>query len=125
MEATYGVSILLSENLTPGIVNDPDRQPTAGEFLDPMAAGRGFRTSRGQPDRSRSARLSIKDFLQGRLLYVHPPPDCLDHDAFHASTIETEKDVEKLERRMKMVETKFLQVSLYLDIPHSIGGIIM
>ena len=87
-----------------------DRPPTAGEFLDPLAAGRGFRTSRGQPDRSRSARLAIKDFLQGRLLHVHPPPSCADHQLFHSSTVETEKDQVKLERRLKMVETKMLQV---------------
>ena len=53
---------------------NPDRAPTAGEFLDPMAAARGFRTTHGQPDRSRAARLAIKDFISGKLLHVHEPP---------------------------------------------------
>ena len=106
LEAAYGISIILTEHLDKSL----DRPPTAGEFLDPLAAGRGFRTSRGQPDRSRSARLAIKDFLQGRLLHVHPPPSCADHQLFHSSTVETEKDQVKLERRLKMVETKMLQV---------------
>ena len=106
MEAAYGIAIIFTENLDSSL----DRAPSAGEFLDPMAAGRGFRTSRGQPDRSRAARLAIKDFLNGRLLFVHPPPTCEDHEDFHSTTIETEKDNAKLERRLKMVETKMLQV---------------
>ena len=111
LEATYGIAILNSESIGEDISYTANRSPTAGEFLDPMAAGRGFRTSRGQPDRSRAARLSIKDFLQGRLLFVHPPPTCSDHEEFHLTTIETEKDCAKLERRLKMVENKMLQVS--------------
>ena len=108
LEAAYGISIILTEHLDKSL----DRPPTAGEFLDPLAAGRGFRTSRGQPDRSRSARLAIKDFLQGRLLHVHPPPSCADHQLFHSSTVETEKDQVKLERRLKMVETKQFPCSI-------------
>jgi len=77
--------------------------------LDPFAAGRGFRTARGQPDRSRGARLSIKDFINGKLLFVHPPPSCDDHQMFKELTIETEKDLIKLQKRMIMVEKKMLE----------------
>lgn len=71
MELGYGIHIMLFEDL---MDTDPDRAPTAGEFLDPMAAARGFRTTHGQPDRSRAARLAIKDFISGKLLHVHEPP---------------------------------------------------
>lgn len=109
LEAAYGIAIQ-----KPGPGDDPDRPPNAGEFLDPFAAGRGFRTARGQPDRSRGARLSIKDFINGRLLYVNPPPGFEDKEAFKKMTIETEKDLVKLERRLKLVEKKMFE-SLKMD----------
>ena len=101
---------------------NPDRAPTAGEFLDPMAAARGFRTTHGQPDRSRAARLAIKDFISGKLLHVHAPPGFEKKQGlvlqfckffiffleFQESTLETEKDLAKLERRIRIVETKML-----------------
>ena len=105
LEAAYGIAIQ-----KPGPGDDPDRPPNAGEFLDPFAAGRGFRTARGQPDRSRGARLAIKDFINGKLLYVNPPPGFEDKEAFKKMTIETEKDLEKLERRLKLVEKKMFEV---------------
>ncbi|CAN9500918.1 unnamed protein product [Ophioblennius macclurei] len=41
-----------------------------------MAYGymRGFMTSHGQPDQPRSARYILKDYVNGKLLYCHPPP---------------------------------------------------
>lgn len=32
-------------------------------------------TAQGRPDESRAARLLLKDYCVGRLLYAHPPPD--------------------------------------------------
>jgi len=105
LEASYGIAIQLP---MPG--EPVDRAPTGGELLDPLAAARGFRTARGQPDRSRSARLSIKDFVNGKLLYVNPPPlDDIDKEAFREWTIETEKDEAKLARRLMLVEKKMLE----------------
>merc|ERR1712131_337924 len=109
LEAAYGIAIQ-----KPGPGDDPDRPPNAGEFLDPFAAGRGFRTARGQPDRSRGARLAIKDSINGKLLYVDPPPGFEDKESFKKMTIETEKDLEKLERRLKLVEKKMFE-SLKMD----------
>ncbi|XP_026542989.1 large subunit GTPase 1 homolog [Notechis scutatus] len=46
-------------------------------FLIPMATRggmRGFMTDHGQPDQPRSARLVLKDYVKGKLLYCHPPP---------------------------------------------------
>ena len=109
LEATYGIAI------QPPLPGEPeDRAPNGGEFLDPLAAARGFRTARGQPDRSRSARLAIKDFINGKLLYVNPPPvENIDKRAFMKLTIETEKDEAKLQRRLMLVEKKMLEVRFY------------
>ncbi|CBY20423.1 unnamed protein product [Oikopleura dioica] len=105
LELGYGIHIMLFEDL---MDTNPDRAPTAGEFLDPMAAARGFRTTHGQPDRSRAARLAIKDFISGKLLHVHEPPGYKNKQEFQESTLETEKDLAKLERRIRIVETKML-----------------
>ena len=70
LENVYGVKIRtrpLEEGGT-GI-------PTASELLRAYARARGFSTQGlGQPDESRAARYVLKDYVNGKLLYVHPPP---------------------------------------------------
>ena len=69
-EAIYGVKVYtrpLEEGGT-GI-------PTAEEILIAYAVARGFgKTGQGQPDESRAARYILKDYVNGKLLYCHPPP---------------------------------------------------
>ncbi|KAJ5752030.1 Large subunit GTPase 1 [Penicillium odoratum] len=49
--------------------------PTASEVLRAYARARGFSTQgMGQPDESRAARYVLKDYVNGKILYVHPPP---------------------------------------------------
>jgi large subunit GTPase 1 len=70
LENVYGVKIRtrpLEEGGT-GI-------PTASEVLRAYARARGFSTSGlGQPDESRAARYVLKDYVNGKLLFAHPPP---------------------------------------------------
>ncbi|KEF60609.1 uncharacterized protein A1O9_02170 [Exophiala aquamarina CBS 119918] len=51
-------------------------EPTASEVLRSYAKARGFATTGhgGQPDESRAARYVLKDYVNGKLLYCHPPP---------------------------------------------------
>ncbi|KAL8736971.1 MAG: hypothetical protein Q9181_002139 [Wetmoreana brouardii] len=69
-EALYGVKVHtrpLEEGGT-GI-------PTAEEILVAYAVARGFaKTGQGQPDESRAARYILKDYVNGKLLFCHPPP---------------------------------------------------
>ena len=69
-EALYGVKVHtrpLEEGGT-GI-------PTAEEILVAYAVARGFaKTGQGQPDESRAARYVLKDYVNGKLLFCHPPP---------------------------------------------------
>ncbi|KAL8719014.1 MAG: hypothetical protein Q9225_003915 [Loekoesia sp. 1 TL-2023] len=69
-EALYGVKVHtrpLEEGGT-GI-------PTAEEILVAYAIARGFaKTGQGQPDESRAARYILKDYVNGKLLFCHPPP---------------------------------------------------
>jgi large subunit GTPase 1 len=49
--------------------------PTASEILRAYARARGFTTTGlGQPDESRAARYILKDYVNGKLLFCHPPP---------------------------------------------------
>ena len=70
LEAVYGVKIQtrpLEEGGT-GI-------PTAHELLRAYARARGFATTgQGEPDESRAARYVLKDYVNGKLLFCHPPP---------------------------------------------------
>lgn len=50
--------------------------PTAEEILVAYAIARGFtKTGQGQPDESRAARHILKDYVSGKLLFCHPPPN--------------------------------------------------
>ncbi|XP_070610364.1 LOW QUALITY PROTEIN: large subunit GTPase 1 homolog [Erythrolamprus reginae] len=69
LEATYGISLP-----RPREDQDPHRAPTSEELLSALGCMRGFMTDHGQPDQPRSARLVLKDFVTGKLLYCHPPP---------------------------------------------------
>ncbi|NXY49657.1 LSG1 GTPase, partial [Ceuthmochares aereus] len=76
LEATYGINII-----RPREDEDPDRKPTAEELLTAYGYMRGFMTAHGQPDQPRSARYVLKDYVNGKLLYCHPPPG-IDPDGF-------------------------------------------
>jgi len=69
LEATYSIMIP-----RPSADDEPDRLPTAEEFLTAHGAMRGFMTARGTPDCPRAARYVLKDFVKGKLLYCQPPP---------------------------------------------------
>ncbi|KAK2461620.1 hypothetical protein APHAL10511_006083 [Amanita phalloides] len=70
LEATYGLSIK-----TKSLEDGGDGQVTAGNFLQAYAIARGFmRSSQGNPDEARAARYLLKDYVNGKLLFCHPPP---------------------------------------------------
>ncbi|KAM6223137.1 large subunit GTPase 1 homolog [Rhynchocyon petersi] len=69
LEATYGITII-----KPREDEDPHRAPTSEELLTAYGCMRGFMTAHGQPDHPRSARYILKDYVNGKLLYCHPPP---------------------------------------------------
>jgi large subunit GTPase 1 len=70
LENVYGIKI----NTRP-IEEGGTGTPTASELLRAYARARGFATTgQGQPDESRAARYVLKDYVNGKLLYCHPPP---------------------------------------------------
>jgi large subunit GTPase 1 len=56
------------------ISHSAGRCANADDLLSTYARQRGFMASSGRPDDSRAARIILKDFTKGKLLYCHPPP---------------------------------------------------
>ena len=71
LEAMYGVRIPVRP-----VEEGGTGVPSASELLAAYARARGFATSGsgGRPDESRAARFVLKDYVNGRLPWCHPPP---------------------------------------------------
>ncbi|WVQ79009.1 hypothetical protein IAT38_001101 [Cryptococcus sp. DSM 104549] len=81
LEGTYGIRIDVKEEEDGGT-----GQVGWEEFLSAYAIARGMtRSSFGMPDTSRAARYILKDYVNAKLLFAHPPPG-LDPDEFMASS---------------------------------------
>ncbi|BGP47483.1 hypothetical protein JCM10450v2_003335 [Rhodotorula kratochvilovae] len=100
LEGTYGLRInVLPEN------EGGTGYPTAAEFLTTYAIARGFFSGgQGTPDHSRSSRLVLKDYVSGRLLFCHPPPD-VPEDEFNAETRSLDHLAAQNKLRTKMAPT--------------------
>lgn len=71
LEATYGLNIK-----THRIEDGGDDTISAGNFLIAYAIARGYmRSGQGNPDEARAARYILKDYVNGKLLFCHPPPN--------------------------------------------------
>lgn len=91
-------------------------------------------TARGQPDQSRSARYVLKDYVKGRLLYCHAPPN-LKQEEFHVFAPRVrpelvEENLPKQQQRALRVSTNFVLQSThctklyaYLAIFHSFPSV--
>ncbi|KAF4623268.1 hypothetical protein D9613_002142 [Agrocybe pediades] len=81
LEATYGLKIK-----TKGVEEGGDGKVTAENFLIAYAIARGYvRSGQGNPDEARAARYILKDYVNGKLLFCHPPPG-IPEDSFNEPT---------------------------------------
>nr|XP_029720933.1 large subunit GTPase 1 homolog [Aedes albopictus] len=105
LEDTYGIMIT-----KPLEAEDPNRPPFAEELLLAFAYNRGYMTANGQPDQSRGSRYVLKDFVNGKLLYCHAPPN-VDQKEFHKFLERQKEEVDikllppRQQRAMKMGTT--------------------
>ncbi|KAL2852923.1 hypothetical protein BJY01DRAFT_207498 [Aspergillus pseudoustus] len=68
--------------------------PTAHDVLRAYARARGFATTgQGQPDESRAARYVLKDYVNGKLLFCHPPPPLDGSETEPIDEVEFNKDL--------------------------------
>ncbi|KAG5647567.1 hypothetical protein DXG03_008920 [Asterophora parasitica] len=83
LEAVYGLSIKVV-----GTEEGGDGKITAENFLISYAIARGYtRSGQGNPDEARSARYILKDYVNGKLLFCHPPPG-ISEESFNEPTHE-------------------------------------
>jgi large subunit GTPase 1 len=84
-EHTYGIKIAASKT-----AKETDAVGVYA-LLEAYARNRGFTTTgKGGPDTSRAARDLLRDYVNGKLLYCHPPPSVADASLFdiHALALE-------------------------------------
>ncbi|KAI3638135.1 hypothetical protein MIR68_003746 [Amoeboaphelidium protococcarum] len=76
LEYLYGITISVTSSN--GFLDESQNKKISGQdLLLSLAQARGFmRSGQGNPDESRSARLVLKAYVNGELLYVYPPPGC-------------------------------------------------
>jgi large subunit GTPase 1 len=60
--------------LTYGLKFNPKTKLTADYVLDAFAISKSIMSQNGVPNASRVARIMLKDYVSGKLLYCHPPP---------------------------------------------------
>lgn len=75
LEAVYGIHIPIQSRSDGG----NGIYPTARELLNAYARARGYMTQGfGSADESRASRYILKDYVNGKLLYINPPPQKLE-----------------------------------------------
>ncbi|KAH9049549.1 P-loop containing nucleoside triphosphate hydrolase protein [Lactarius hengduanensis] len=82
LEGTYGLSIKASHS-----EDSNDSSISAEDLLISYAVARGFtRSGQGNPDEARAARYILKDYVNAKLLFCHPPPT-FPADEFNQETL--------------------------------------
>jgi len=111
-----------------GLVLQQDSQLTCEQLLGAYGVLRGFMTSGGRPDQARAARLLLKDYVGGRLLYCEAPPG-LDQAAYHTHPREVrrvfkdEKEKELEARRLQHIrKTKEEEINAETFATMSLGA---
>ncbi|RKP04751.1 hypothetical protein THASP1DRAFT_33445 [Thamnocephalis sphaerospora] len=107
IEATYGIRILIRSEEEGGT-----GVPTAEEVLVAYATARGFmRSSMGSPDESRAARYVLKDYVNGKLLFCHPPPDAETPEEFNRDIHNPDTFEQMFEKKKVVGEARQLKTT--------------
>ncbi|KAJ3072611.1 hypothetical protein HDU98_003242 [Podochytrium sp. JEL0797] len=106
LQAIYGIRIRTYDaegNLDP-------TAPVKGEQLcAAYAVNRGFKKSgQGNPDEARAARIILKEYVLGKLLFCHPPPGNYDPTDFNIETYQG-AEFHPQKKRAKTHETAGVQ----------------
>ncbi|KAM9910032.1 hypothetical protein OXX69_004875 [Metschnikowia pulcherrima] len=92
LEAVYGIHIPIQSK------NDGGNgiYPTARELLNAYARARGYMTQGfGSADESRASRYILKDYVNGKLLFINPPPKKLEDGTYNIPSVQESRDFNK------------------------------
>lgn len=88
LEALYGIHIPTASVEDGG----SGEYPTARELLNAYARARGYMTQGfGSADEPRASRYILKDYVNGKLLFVNPPPVQLDDGSWELPSVEFQR----------------------------------
>merc|ERR1719300_1954997 len=73
-----------------GLVLPRGSEVTSERLLTAYGTLRGFMTAGGRPDQARGARIILKDYVGGKLLYCEAPPG-VEQEEFHQFEVETRR----------------------------------
>ena len=93
IEAVYNISLP-----KPKLHEPQDRPATGAEFIISLALGRSMIAAGGAPDQTRTGRLIIKDFINGKLVHFTVPPGSDDALSFDKLWTEVATNSGLLER---------------------------
>ncbi|KAI5963161.1 uncharacterized protein KGF55_002953 [Candida pseudojiufengensis] len=92
LEAVYGIHIPIQKVEDGG----NGEYPTARELLNAYARARGYMTQGfGAADEPRAARYILKDYVNGKLLYVNPPPVKLENGEWQLQNLSESRQFNK------------------------------
>ncbi|KAI5956946.1 hypothetical protein KGF54_000565 [Candida jiufengensis] len=92
LEAVYGIHIPIQKVEDGG----NGEYPTARELLNAYARARGYMTQGfGAADEPRAARYILKDYVNGKLLYVNPPPVKLENGEWQLLNLSESREFNK------------------------------
>lgn len=92
LEAVYGIHIPIQSKKDGG----NGIYPTARELLNAYARARGYMTQGfGSADESRASRYILKDYVNGKLLYINPPPKKLEDGTYDMPSLLEARDYNK------------------------------
>ena len=125
LEATYGIKIIKSIDFK----DNPLRPPTGTEMLSAYCAVKGYITSgTGRWDEFRACKEMLRDFTDGKILFVAEPPKGTTQDPIDSARwlSDSEKTMMKTERtaeRLAVIKLKEIEAS-YGDVTtqFSCGG---
>lgn len=92
LEAVYGIHIPIQSKTDGG----NGLYPTARELLNAYARARGYMTQGfGSADESRASRYILKDYVNGKLLFINPPPKKIGDNLYESQNIEEAREFNK------------------------------
>jgi ribosome biogenesis GTPase A len=111
LEAAYGIHIRRELD----IKDNPNRPPTGSEFLSAYCAVKGFITAgTGRWDEFRACKEVLRDYNDGRILYVAPPPPMIATtiNSYGVSMDDWLRDTELTMSRREIVANRLAQQKL-------------
>lgn len=92
LEAVYGIHIPIQKIEDGG----NGMYPTARELLNAYARARGYMTQGfGSADEPRASRYILKDYVNGKLLFINPPPKKISEEEWEFPSVEQSREFNK------------------------------